>query len=147
MRFRTWLLPLLATPLLTACINDSASYMIDGSSNAVTLIRQQRWLWDKKVDAAVVVARLPECQRRHPLGQISPQAKVELWQPGPGTYLLRQDNRLILTETQTCEGWQTLEAEPPGGLGRQIGTFQAQDGKLKFVPAPAPAAPAAQPAQ
>lgn len=137
MKSRTWLLPLCAAPLLAACINDSASYQIDGPSNSLSLIRQQKWLWDKKVDMAMVVARLPDCQRRHPMGKVSPQAKIEVWQPGPGTFVIRQDGKLILTETQTCEGWQTLEAEPPGGLGRQIGTFQEEGGKLRFAPSAA----------
>lgn len=132
MRLRSWLLPLAVLPLLAACVNDSASYQDARKERSITLIRQQRWLWDKTVDAAVVVARLPDCQRRHDLGKISPRATIELWQPGPGTYVLRQGQRLILTETQTCEGWRQLEEEPPGGLGLQLGAFAPDDGKLRF---------------
>lgn len=129
------LLPLAVVPLLAACVDDSASYQISSRENALTLIRQQKWFWDKKVDVALVVSRLPDCQRRHPLGTASPQAKFEIWQPGPGTFIVRQGDKLYLTETQTCEGWQKLDAEPPGGLGQAIGTFQEENGKLSFVPA------------
>ncbi|MBS1191469.1 MAG: hypothetical protein H6R10_3261 [Rhodocyclaceae bacterium] len=137
MRFRPWLLCLAAVPLLAACVDDSASYQNESKDQSLTLIRQQRWLWDKTVDAAVVVSRLPDCQRRHNLEPLPPQARVELWQPGSGTFVIRRgdNNAMILTETQTCEGWQNLPAEPPGGLGRQLGTFDPQDGKLRFVPA------------
>lgn len=135
MGVRSWLLPIVAVPLLAACVNDSASWQNENKDIAVTLIRQQRWLWDKKVDAAVVVSRLPDCQRRHPMDPISTQAKVELWQPGPGTFILRSSSGSMLTESQTCEGWQKLETEPPGGFGQQLGTFQPEGGKLKFVAA------------
>lgn len=135
MGIRSWLLTLAVAPLLAACVNDSVSWQNDKQDQSITLIRQQRWLWDKKVDAALVVSRLPDCQRRHPLEQLSPTARVELWQPGPGTYVLRRGNIMTLTETQTCEGWQNLQGEPPGGLGQQLGTFQEEGGKLRFVAA------------
>lgn len=135
MNNRAWLLSLMALPVLAGCVNDSASYQSDNRDLSVTLVRQQRWVWDKTVDASLVVARLPDCQRRHKMDPLPPQAKVELWQPGPGTYVLRLDSGMILTETQTCEGWQKLQAEPPGGLGRQLGTFQPEGGKLRFVSA------------
>lgn len=135
MKRRAWLLPLVALPVLAGCVNDSASYQNEARDVSVTLIRQQRWLWDKAVDASLVVARLPDCQRRHRMDPLPTQARVELWQPGPGTFVLRLDRGMILTESQTCEGWQRLQAEPPGGLGRQLGTFQPEDGKLRFVAA------------
>jgi len=135
MGIQPWLLSIVAVPLLAACVNDSASWQNDNRDQSVTFIRQQRWLWDKKVDAAVVVSRLPDCQRRHPLEQLSPVARVELWQPGPGTYVLKRDGVMTLTETQTCEGWQNLPAEPPGGLGRQLGIFREEGGRLRFVAA------------
>lgn len=135
MKSRARFLPLLALPILAGCVNDSASYQNENRDISVTLIRQQRWLWDKKVDAAVVVSRLPDCQRRHPMEPLSPSARVELWQPGPGTFVIRRTGAMILTESQTCEGWQVLEEEPPGGLGRQLGTFQQEGGKLSFVAA------------
>lgn len=137
MNLRHWLLPLAALPLLAACIDDSASYRIDGRDHALVLFRQQQWPWDKKVGLSVVVSRLPDCQRRHALGAASPRAVIELWQPGPGTFILRQGERLVLTETQTCEGWQRLDAEPESGLGQQLGAFQEEEGKLRFVAAAA----------
>lgn len=135
MKIRAWLLPLLAAPVVAGCVNDSASYQNENGTQILTLVRQQRWLWDKKVEAAMVVSRLPDCQRRHKMGLISPQARVDLWQPGPGTFLIHQGRNLYLTETQTCEGWQKQETEPPGGMGEKLGTFLPKEGEFRFVPA------------
>jgi len=125
--------------LLSGCINDRASYQTNSREHSLVLSRDQIWFWQKTVEVALVVSRLPECQRRH---KMSPAAikgfRVELWQPGGGTYVLRQGNRLYLTETQTCEGFQELDEEPPGGLGLLLGVFRQVSGKLAFVPEPAP---------
>ncbi len=136
----------LTTVLLSGCVNDAASYQINGREHALVLTRDQNWFWQKKVELAVVVSRLPDCQRKHKMHPAAIKSfKVELWQPGGGTYVLRQGNNLYLTETQTCEGFQELDKEPPGGLGRLLGTFRQVSGKLTFVPEPVPAAGAAEP--
>lgn len=127
---------LLALPLLAACVNDGASYQIGGGDHALTLIREQRWFWDRHVDLAVTAARLPECQRRHPMKPAPIDGfKVEVWQTGPNTFVLRQGQRLYVVETQTCEGFRQLDEEPPGGLGVSAGVFREEGGKLAFVPA------------
>ncbi|MCL2829181.1 MAG: hypothetical protein FWD77_00405 [Betaproteobacteria bacterium] len=129
----------LSALLLSGCINDRASYQANGREQALVLSRDQAWFWQKTVEVAVVVSRLPECQRRHEMHPAAIKGfKVELWQPGSGTYVLRQGNTLYLTETQTCEGFRELEEDPPGGLGRMVGSFRQVSGKLAFVPEPAP---------
>ena len=51
MRLRHLLLPLLAAPLLTACVNDGATYEIDNSrEHVLSLIREQPYFWDSKVN-------------------------------------------------------------------------------------------------
>jgi len=134
MTIRSWLPAILLAPLMAGCVNDSASYQNENGNQILTLVRQQRWLWEKKVEASMVVSRLPECQRRHKMGLISPQARVELWQPGPGTFLVLQGRNLYLTEVQTCEGWEKQDAEPPGGMGQRLGIFQSKGGDLRFIP-------------
>lgn len=140
------LLPFLALPLLSGCMQDAASYRIDDRDHALTLIADQPWFWRQEVDLSIVAARLPDCQRRHEL-RPAPIASIamEVHQTGDKTYVLRQGKRLYLVETQTCEGFRPLDEEPPGGLGELMGTFKVAGGKLRFVPNPEAeqAAPAA----
>lgn len=138
------LLPVFLLPLLAGCINDAASYQIDSKDNAITLVREQRWFWKPEVDLSVTTSRLPDCQRRHKMGVVPAAVAVEVWQTGPGTYLLKQGETLYLTETQTCEGFQKVSPDQlPSGMGEKLGVFQVQDDKLRFVPVPPPPAAAA----
>lgn len=140
------LVVLLSLPILAACVDDAASYQIAGPDHALTLIREQRWFWDKQAALSVTAARLPECQRRHPLQPANLDGfKLEVWQTGSNTFVLKQGKRLYLLETQTCEGFRQLDEEPPGGLGVNAGVFREEDGKLRFVAAPPPAPPALAP--
>lgn len=142
-------LPLLLLPLLAACSDERASFHIDGSEHNLTLIRQQQFFWEKKADYILVAARMPDCMRRHALGTASLDARVEVYSPGNDAWIIKQGKRMFVTETRTCEGFAKLDAEPAGGLGPLAGTFQNRNGKLAFVPVPAPpvTAPAAAPAQ
>jgi hypothetical protein len=140
------LLPLAAL-LLTGCINDRASYNIDGHNYALTIIRDQRYFWDQKLEMSVVAARLPDCQRRHKLPMTAPaESKIELYQTGSATFILKLSGVMYLVETTTCEGFQKLAEVPPNGLGDHLGDFYEVDGKYRFVATPAaptPVAPAA----
>lgn len=134
------LLVLAPLPLLAACINDAASYHIDGREHTITFAREQPWIWSKTTKLSVVAARLPECQRKHHLeSTTASQATAELYRMGSTTYLLAQGERMYLVETRTCEGFQKLDGPPPGGMGPKIGSFRVVDGTLRFVPEEAPA--------
>jgi len=144
------LLPLLSLPLLSGCINDAAAYRIDGREHAISVSREQNFFWEKTVKFAVIAARLPECQRIHLLDAAPRNTKVELWQPGPGTFVLKQGNSYFLTETQTCKGFQKLEGAPQEGMGDKMGVFEEKGERFVFTPEAkpvAPAAPAAAPAE
>ena len=142
-KFAAILLPLALLPVLAGCVNDAASFQIEGKANALTLIREQRWFWKPEVDLSVTASRLPDCQRRHKMGVAPVDASVEVWQTGPGTFLLKRGMLVYLAETQTCEGFQKVNVDQlPGGMGNKLGVFQVQGGKLGFVPAPPPSAPA-----
>ena len=46
MRLRHLILPLLAVPLLSACVNDGATYEIDNTrEHVLSLIREQPYFW------------------------------------------------------------------------------------------------------
>jgi hypothetical protein len=134
--------PLLLLPALAACVNDGASYAIEGSpQHTLSILREQNRFWEDQVEIKVVVARMPECQRKHWVQKASPTTPIELWQPGPQTFILKVGPSLYVTETRTCEGFARLEQAPPGGNGTYLGRF-ALDAKGVFTFLPAPAAPA-----
>ena len=124
----------IAVPLLSACINDGASFQIEGKEHSISFLREQKWFWDPQVRLAVVATRMPECQRRHHLDPAPvKQAAVEVWRTGSTTFILKQADKLYLVETQTCEGFRKLGEPPPGGLGERMGAFTDEGGALRFV--------------
>ena len=134
MRLRHLLLSLLAVPLLTACVNDGATYEIDNTrEHVLSLIREQPYFWDSKVELFLVVARMPACLRRHSLGTGTEKTRVEVWQVPSGAFIVRVGKRMYVTETQTCESFAKLDAEPAGGMGELMGVFRVRKGELVFV--------------
>ncbi len=131
-------LVLLICVLLAGCVNDTASFYIDGRDHALSLRRQQAYFWQSQADIALVAARLPECQRQHPLGGAAlDDLKVELFDAGDGLWNVRMDKRLWQIETEKCTGLTELEYDPKTDLGRPVGAFVVEDGKLIFEAAPA----------
>jgi len=118
--------------LLSGCENDAASFQIDGKDHALTLIREQPYFWSDNTKLGLVVARMPECQRRHPLKPAPlPQAQVSVYEIVPGQYQVQQGKNWYAVETQGC----TLQALPeePAPPGKVLGTFDRKDGRLKFL--------------
>ena len=145
-RFLTPLLSVLALPLLVACSDQRATFEIKGSAHALSLIRVTGMPWENKAKYTVVAARMPDCMRRHPMSQAGLSAKVEVYSPGNDAWILKQGERLYVTETRTCEGFAKLKEVPETGLGDLMGTFLMKNGALVFVPAPRPAATEEKPA-
>lgn len=141
MRLRHLLFFLLAVPLLSACVKDGATYEIDNTrEHVLSLIREQPYFWDSKVDLFLVVSRMPACLRRHSLGTGTEKTRVEVWQVPSGAFIIRVGKRLFVTETQTCEGFAKLDAEPVEGMGELKGVFRVRKGDLVFVKEAAPGA-------
>ena len=148
------LLPLLLLPLLVACSDQRVTFPIQGSEHALSLIREQRFFWEKKATYTIVAARMPDCMRRHKLGFAPLNARVEVYSPGNNAWILKMTNTMYVVETRTCEGFAKLDAEPEGGIGPLVGIFQTRKGVLEFAPAiqpeaaaPTVATPAASPAR
>lgn len=135
------LIPLMLLSLLAGCSDERASFYIAGSDHALSVVRQQQFFWEKKAEFILVAARMPDCMRRHHLGPAPLDSRIEVYSPGNDAWIVKQGKRLFVTETRTCEGFAKLDAEPEGGTGPLVGTFEDQAGKLVFVPALA--APAA----
>jgi len=134
------LLPLVA--MLSACISDGAAWQIDGKEHSISIVREQKWLWDKRLDLFVVATRMPDCQRRHRLKPATIAGlEVEVFALGDNAFHLRQGGRVYRLETQTCEGFQALDKAPDGAtLGTPAGSFRTSGGEFRFVEAPAPKA-------
>ena len=134
------LLTLFLLPLLAGCSDLRATFQIDGTAHALSLIRITGMPWEKTAKYSVVAARMPDCMRRHAMPDAPRDARVEVFSPGNDAWILRQGGRMYVVETRTCEGFASLDAVPEGGLGALMGVFEMRNDNLVFV-----AAPAAQP--
>ncbi|MFC4930777.1 hypothetical protein [Massilia sp. GCM10023247] len=131
---------LLAPLLLAGCVDDSATYYIDGNEHALTLRAVQNWFWKKDVTLELVAARMPDCQRRIALGELPiGELELELFASGENEYTLRAGDQAWRVDTQDCS---ELEA-PEQVTGQPLGVFHLDDKKeLIFEPAVAEKPPA-----
>lgn len=138
-RMASTLLSLVAVTLLGGCENDAASYRIDDSGeHALTLIREQRYFWDRYSDVALVVAHRPECQRRHPLNPTPvKEAHAELYRAGRDGLLLKNGGQWYGVATSLC-GVYKIEAPTETARGTLLGTFDNPGDGLRFIAAEAP---------
>ena len=130
----------LLPPLLAGCINDGISMRIDGPEHAISLLRAQKNPFEKKMDLEIVVARLPDCQRRFNLAPaaVRPAIQSDIYMTEQNTFLLEQGQNLYAVETQTCQKFEKLAVPPEGGKGELVGVFREEAGKLVFVAAQLP---------
>jgi len=122
---------LLLTPLLLAgCVDDSATYYIDGNQHALTVRVLQEYFWKKDVTIDLLASRMPDCQRRIPLGALPmSDVEIELFQSGENVYTLRAGEQAWRVETEGCS---ELEA-PEQVTGQPLGLFHLdEDKKLVF---------------
>jgi hypothetical protein len=136
---------ILSMPILLAgCVNDTASYLIDGASNALTVRREQPYFWKGEVDVSLVATRLPDCQRLHALASApKDDMKVELFNAGEGLWNVHLGDQLWQVSTQNCNDMTELQYDPKADMGQAIGTFVVHDGKLEFDAAAAAVAASA----
>lgn len=135
-RFLCGALVVLAVPLLTACSDQRASFEIKGSGHALSLIRVTGMPWEKQATYSIVAARMPDCMRRHLIGEAPLGAKVEVYSPGNDAWILKQGGQMYVLETRTCEGFAKLDKVPEEGLGPLMGSFEMRSDTLVFTAAP-----------
>jgi hypothetical protein len=123
---------ILLTPLLLAgCVNESASYYIDGNEHALSVRAEQERFWSKQVTLRLVAARLPECQRQLVLGKVPlADLDVELFAAGENVYTLRAGDQVWQVETQGCT---RLPAPAQAALGQPLGAFRLDQSGKKLV--------------
>ena len=134
--FRLFLALLL--PFLAACSDQRATFEIQGNTHALSLIRTTSAPWDKSASYSIVAARMPDCMRRHALPKASLNARWEIFSPGNEAWIIRQGQRVYVTETRTCEGFSVLDQVPPDGYGPLMGMFEMKNDTLVFSAAPPP---------
>ena len=130
------LLPLLLLPFLSACTDLRTTFEIKGSAHALTLIRVTGMPWEKTAKYSIVAARMPDCMRRHPMSEAGLNAKVEVYSPGNDAWILKQNGRMYVVETRTCEGFAKLDQAPEEGLGAPAGVVELRQDVLVFSPVP-----------
>ncbi|MCX8087621.1 MAG: hypothetical protein N3C63_12100 [Rhodocyclaceae bacterium] len=132
MKLRSGLLALCAAPLLTGCEIEPAAYLIDGGDHSLTVERRKPYFWSDGWELELVVARYPECQRRHALKKAGEKVRVDLYRVEPGVFILNQGKRWYVAETRECR-MQMYEAPPPEP-GELLGTFRVKNARFVFVP-------------
>lgn len=137
MRHPSLLAALLAPLLLAGCVNDSASYQIEGNDHALTLRVVQDYFWSKEGTLRLTAARLPDCQRQIPLGEVPLSGlEIELFASGPNVYTLRAGEEAWQVETGSCTRLEAPEADAV--TGQALGAFHLDEhGKLVFEAAEA----------
>ncbi|MEZ5612807.1 MAG: hypothetical protein R3E33_04845 [Rhodocyclaceae bacterium] len=128
------LLPALLALTLTACENAAAPYMIDGAAHAITLVREQRWFWSSEVEQALVVSKMPKCQRRFAIRPgTTDTLKIEVYSAGDELWALHDRRYWYLASPEKCrvQEWTDPPAAPPG---REVGAFMMRDGGVVFEP-------------
>ncbi len=122
--------------LLAGCVNDTASYIIEGREHNIMLHRVQDWFWQDTLSVTVAPTRMPECRGGTTIGDVPRRAALELYQapldyPEP-IYILKVEDRHFAISTQSCRV-QAFDT-PPAELGTRLGAFEEVDGRLRFVP-------------
>jgi hypothetical protein len=128
---------LLVLPFLFACSDLRATFEIKGSAHSLSLIRITSFPWDKTAKYAIVASRMPDCMRRHPMPEAGLNARVEVYSPGNDAWIIKQDGRMFVVETRTCEGFAKLDKVPEDGMGPLMGAFEMRKDTLMFIAAPA----------
>lgn len=135
MKLRSCVAAVLLLALAGCGSTETASFLIDGSDTALTLERTKAYAWSEGWQLDLTVRRNPDCQRRHRLKAAATDGlKVEVFNPEPHVFIIRQGKRWYVTALQSCQ-LQAFEAPPPAP-GTPVGTFQVKAGRLGFAADP-----------
>ena len=129
-------LALVLTAVLAGCgSTDMASMPIQGSDHSLTLVREKQFAWSSGWDLAVVVSRMPDCQRRHHLKHMGDGTfKIEVFRTPQARWILHQGKRWYIADTESCLLQQF--DEKPADPGTLVGVFDDKSGTLTFTQDP-----------
>ncbi|QOL51881.1 hypothetical protein LPB04_04870 [Massilia litorea] len=124
--------------LLAGCVDDSATYYIDGNQHALTVRAMQEYFWNKDITLDLLASRMPDCQRRISLGKLPmPDVEIELFASGANVYTLRAGEQVWRVETEGCS---ELEA-PEQVTGEPLGLFHLDENRKLVFEKAEPEAP------
>lgn len=107
--------------LLAGCVNDSASYYINGNDNTLTLRVAQEKFWEKRLTVRLLASNMPACQRQLVLGTFPRKGmRIELAAIGDSLYTLSNGEQVWQVDAERCETSELAQAVP----GRQLGMFK-----------------------
>ncbi|HEY8856607.1 MAG TPA: hypothetical protein VIM43_04535 [Rugosibacter sp.] len=120
------------TLLLSACGNSQQAFFnINNRGQSLTLLRDQAY-WRGPWQTALIVAGLPQCQRRYPMDGLGVNTfRLDVYRPESGVFILNAGKRWYVTELQQC-GFQTYQ-DPPPEPGEMIGSFRVKNDVLQYV--------------
>lgn len=129
---RKMLIPMMAL-LLAGCSRDSASYFVDGREHALTVTREQEYFWSDHMTVSLIVARLPDCQRRHVLAPVA-QSGIDVFAGSDDIWTLRSGTKTWRVDANTCELTNETPADQRGGQrgGERAGSFVVRPDGLHF---------------
>lgn len=131
---RLTLVTVLACGTLAGCTSATATYRIDGDDQTLSVRANQDYFWSDVLTVGMVVARMPDCQRKVDLGKVrQSEFDVEVFDSGDDIYTLRAGEQMWQVNIQTC----TNLGEPGAGVsGLPVGNFKFDDEKkLVFLKA------------
>jgi hypothetical protein len=128
---------LMLVTLLAACGGHQAAFLSEGDSDHSLTVERQQPYFGGPWEAAIVVAGMPQCQRRYHLqGFTGEDLHIDVYRPEPGVYILAAGPRWFVAELAQC-GFQQYR-QPPPEPGERVGSFEAkQGGALRYLPLPA----------
>lgn len=120
---------LLATLLLSGCVDEAASYS-DANDRTLVMHAEQEHFWDRALSLQLVAANLPDCQRRFALGKLpAERVDIALYANGNGVFTLQSGKQMWRVETTTCGAL----APPSAVTGQPVGAFRMLGDRLMFV--------------
>lgn len=132
---------LLSVPILAGCVNDGVAYDINNDrQTSISILREQPLFWNHTVHFDVVLSRMPECTRRHTMGDGTTSTQIDVFQVPSSAYILKMDDRYFAAELETCEGFAEIkdlneQGEPVNGTGIYRGRFHTQNKTWVFTKA------------
>jgi uncharacterized protein (DUF2249 family) len=125
------ILIVLMSLMLTACVDDTASYYPENgnSEHALTVHRTQKYFWSSASSVELIMQHLPQCLRRIELSEMpADDVEIELLSGGDNVWTLRAGKEVWQVETQTCTQYPDVK----GDGGELIGVFRVDGDKLVF---------------